>query len=93
MAPGIPTGTNLADAELVVNAIAQDLQGSAPQQQEQEQQPQPRQPDLLGLLEERGVNVFSFGDWLHLDASEIERGALSGKPREKCVSTRQMLKN
>lgn len=83
---GVATGTNLADAEVVVGAIAQDLQGSTPQQREQSQQ-----PDLAEVLKERGVNVFSFGDWSQLDAAEVERGALSGKPREKCVSVSLML--
>lgn len=74
-----------------MDTIAHDLQGSAPQQQQQQGPTQRNQPNLFEVLQERKVKVFSFDDWLHLDAAEVERGALSGKPREKCVSIPLML--
>ena len=82
-----PTGTNLADAEIVVDAIAHDIRDKAPQQQHVEEE----EPNLLNLLQGRGVKIFSFSDWLQLDAAEVEQGALSGKARQKCVSIPLML--
>ena len=73
------TGTNLADAQVVVNAIAEDLQGRTPIRSSQ--------APLQELLRERGVGVVSFADWLQIDAAELQRGFLVGKPREKCMFT------
>lgn len=75
----MPAGTNLADAQVVVNAIAQDLQGSEPKQT------QPSDVSLEQSLRERGVNVVSFTDWLQKDAAEVAQGSINGKPREKYV--------
>jgi ferredoxin--NADP+ reductase len=46
---------------------------------------------LLARLNTRVARVVSFGDWATIDAAEKRRGALCGKPREKFVSTPDML--
>lgn len=46
-------------------------------------------PDAL--LAARGVRVVSWADWQRLDAIERERGAASGRPREKLTSVQEML--
>ena len=49
-------------------------------------------PDaLLARLRMRVARLVSYGDWASIDAAEKRRGALSGKPREKFVSVRDML--
>ena len=49
-------------------------------------------PDaLLARLRMRVARLVCYGDWASIDAAEKRRGALSGKPREKFVSVRDML--
>ncbi len=37
------------------------------------------------------VQVVSFEGWLRIDAAEVARGAVLGKPREKLVDVAEML--
>ena len=78
-------GTNLADAEVVVKQIADDLH-SNPDQQHIDS----GLPDLHMLLEQRGVKPVSFQAWTQLDIAELQRGALTGKPREKFTMLQDM---
>ncbi|KAM6473341.1 NADPH:adrenodoxin oxidoreductase, mitochondrial isoform 1-T1 [Liasis olivaceus] len=48
--------------------------------------------DLVShILRSRGVHPVSFLDWEKIDAVEVARGKLSGKPREKIVDQEEML--
>ncbi len=47
--------------------------------------------DIQNVLNAAGVPVFSFEDWQALDAEEVRRGRLVGKPREKMTSVHDML--
>lgn len=49
---------------------------------------------LAELLDRRGYlsNVISFEDWETIDAQEIRRGQLAGKPREKFASIEEMVR-
>lgn len=38
-----------------------------------------------------GVHPVTFSDWEKIDAAEVARGKLAGKPREKLVDPREML--
>ncbi|XP_050776805.1 NADPH:adrenodoxin oxidoreductase, mitochondrial isoform X3 [Gopherus flavomarginatus] len=43
------------------------------------------------ILHSRGVHPVTFSDWEKIDAAEVARGKLAGKPREKIVDPREML--
>jgi len=43
------------------------------------------------LLASRSVRVVSLADWNRIDAAEVERGALDGRPRRKFVTLEEML--
>lgn len=43
------------------------------------------------LLKSRSVEPVSFPDWEQLDRLELERGAASGRPREKLTNLKEML--
>ncbi|XP_016846845.2 NADPH:adrenodoxin oxidoreductase, mitochondrial [Anolis carolinensis] len=48
--------------------------------------------DLVrSILQSRGICPVSFSDWEKIDAAEVARGKLSGKPREKITDPREML--
>lgn len=48
-------------------------------------------PDVLALLEARGIEFVSFDDWTLLDAHECEQGEPQGRPRRKVVDVAHML--
>lgn len=85
-------GTNLIDAEQTVDTMVRSHAA----------QNFPPRADttcsgcngLAELLERRGYlsNVISFEDWEAIDAEEIRRGQLVGKPREKFTAVGDMIK-
>lgn len=77
-------GTNRACAVDTVGTLLSDLQHL-------EQGPKAGIQGLRSLLFERGVRSVSYGDWLRIDAEEVERGAPKGKPREKFTRVAEML--
>ncbi len=82
--PSGTIGTNKPDSQQTVGAIVQDLSGLTPCEN-------PSGSSVLDLLNTRRVRVVSFGDWQRIDAAEVERGRVSGKPREKFVTPGAML--
>ncbi|XP_025053281.1 NADPH:adrenodoxin oxidoreductase, mitochondrial [Alligator sinensis] len=46
---------------------------------------------VRSILHSRGVHPVSFSDWEKIDAAEVARGQLAGKPREKIVDPQEML--
>ncbi|XP_060107913.1 NADPH:adrenodoxin oxidoreductase, mitochondrial isoform X2 [Heteronotia binoei] len=46
---------------------------------------------VRSILRSRGIHPVSFSDWEKIDAAEVARGKLAGKPREKIVDPREML--
>ncbi|KYO31118.1 NADPH:adrenodoxin oxidoreductase, mitochondrial isoform A [Alligator mississippiensis] len=46
---------------------------------------------VRSILHSRGVHPVSFSDWEKIDAAEVARGRLAGKPREKIVDPQEML--
>ncbi|XP_048674013.1 NADPH:adrenodoxin oxidoreductase, mitochondrial isoform X2 [Caretta caretta] len=46
---------------------------------------------VRSILHSRGVHPVTFSDWEKIDAAEVARGKLAGKPREKLVDPREML--
>ncbi|XP_062976326.1 NADPH:adrenodoxin oxidoreductase, mitochondrial [Elgaria multicarinata webbii] len=49
--------------------------------------------DLVkSILQSRGIRPVSFSDWEKIDAAEVSRGKLVGKPREKIANLQEMLK-
>jgi ferredoxin--NADP+ reductase len=79
-------GTNKPDAIETVKNLLADTPGLTPCAN-------PSSEAVLGLLSERGVRVVSYEDWQKIDAAEIERGKAVGKPREKFLTSDDMLKN
>ena len=53
--------------------------------------PKPMFADIQNVINAAGMPVFTFDDWQALDAEEVRRGRLVGKPREKMISVRDML--
>eukprot|EP00850_Spirogloea_muscicola_P003743 SM000015S01243 [mRNA] locus=s15:717692:722281:- [translate_table: standard] len=85
-----PTGviaTNLIDAEETVASIAEDSWAGC--------LPRPASDcgrlQLLNRLAESGARPVDLAGWQRIDAEEVRRGVLAGKPREKIVSTADML--
>ena len=71
-------GTNKSDAAGTVQKMLEDVRDrTAP--------PKPRE-GVDQLLRSRGVRVVTWADWRRLDGIERERGAASGKVREKLTS-------
>ena len=75
-------GTNIPDAEIVAEAVAADLRLAKPKLMF---------ADIQNVLDAAGVPVFTFEDWQALDAEEVRRGQLVGKPREKMTFVQDML--
>ncbi|XP_053904340.1 NADPH:adrenodoxin oxidoreductase, mitochondrial isoform X1 [Malaclemys terrapin pileata] len=46
---------------------------------------------VRSILHSRGVHPVTFSDWEKIDAAEVARGKLAGKPREKIVDLQEML--
>jgi len=78
-------GTNKPDSQETAAALLADLATLKPCGT-------PSSEALRNLLAQRGVRVVSYADWQRIDAAEIERGALKGKPREKFASIDEMLR-
>jgi ferredoxin--NADP+ reductase len=76
-------GTNKGDSQATVDKMLEDLPslGGAPGDL----------PDLTNVLEQRGVRFVTFDDWKLLDAVEVERGAASGRVREKILGVEAAL--
>jgi ferredoxin--NADP+ reductase len=77
-------GTNKPDSFETAKALLADAP-SLPRCAE------PSRDALLAFLKARGARVVSYEDWRQIDAAEVERGAPAGKPREKFLSTDEML--
>jgi ferredoxin--NADP+ reductase len=77
-------GTNRADSVATVAALLSDFSGSVPLSK-------PGSRGLASQLEERGVRVVRYADWLRINECEVERGRRCGRPREKIASLREML--
>ncbi len=78
-------GTNKPDSEETVKKILEDAPQLKPCVT-------PDTNALKDFLKKKGLRPVSFEDWKKIDAAEIERGILSGKPREKFVKKEDMLK-
>ena len=79
-------GTNRADSVATVKALLEDWKASS----------LPARGDVsldatLSLMKAKGLRPISFADWQKLDKLERERGAASGKIREKFASVEEML--
>ncbi|KAG8509619.1 NADPH:adrenodoxin oxidoreductase, mitochondrial [Galemys pyrenaicus] len=85
-----PTGviaTTMTDSFLTGQTLLQDLTaGRLPSG------PRPGYAAIEALLSTRGVQPISFSDWEKLDAEEVSRGQAAGKPREKLLDPREMLR-
>lgn len=77
-------GTNKADSEETVKNLLSDTL-SLPSC------PQPDTQAVLIFLKSKNIRVVSFADWKKIDAAEIARGKILGKPREKFVKVEEML--
>ena len=51
----------------------------------------PDREEIVALLHERGLQVFSFSDWKRLDDIETARGERRGAPRDKIADVETML--
>ncbi|MDX6770796.1 MAG: FAD-dependent oxidoreductase [Elusimicrobiota bacterium] len=79
-------GTNRADSVATVKALLDDWQAG--------KLPAAADASLdatLALLKKKGLRTISFADWQKLDALERERGAKTGKIREKFTRVEDML--
>jgi ferredoxin--NADP+ reductase len=77
-------GTNRADSVATVNALLADATILT-----REQKPGPQ--GLLKRLSRDGLRVVDYADWLRIDAYELDRGRRTGRNRDKCTDTREML--
>ncbi len=77
-------GTNRADSVATVNALLADLDKLDAKQK-------PGVAGLASRLDELGVRVVNYQDWLRIDDKEIKRGKPKGKPREKFTQVDEML--
>lgn len=77
-------GTNKADSEESVQSLLADVKGLSPCQT-------PDSKALQKFLRQKNISWINFADWKRIDQVELERGALSGKPREKILSVDEML--
>ncbi|HOE66247.1 MAG TPA: FAD-dependent oxidoreductase [Candidatus Hydrogenedentes bacterium] len=76
-------GSNKPDSVETAQAILDDLHALPT--------PAHGEDAIRELLAARSVRVVSFAEWKKIDAVEIERGTLRGKPREKFTSVAEML--
>lgn len=75
-------GTNRADSVATVASLNADLASVALE----------AKPDSAGLLEGLlRVQVVNYSDWKKIDVAEVQRGTVSGKPREKFTRIPEML--
>jgi ferredoxin/flavodoxin---NADP+ reductase len=77
-------GTNKPDSQATVAQLLEDLSELRPCAK-------PETDSLIQSLRDKGVRVISYEDWHKIDAVEIERGQVVGKPREKITRVSEML--
>lgn len=77
-------GTNRADSLETVDALLKDLSQG-------EVKLAPGLGAILPVIQLRTEKIVRYADWLNIDASEVERGKVSGKPREKFTRVEEML--
>lgn len=75
-------GHNGPDSAATVEVLLADLAGAAATELE---------GDIATVLRDRGVRWASFEDWKQIDAEEIRRGQVVGKPREKFTEVAAMM--
>jgi len=83
--PSGKIGTNLADANDVVDAIVEDCNNAVIS-------PGDKQGDLAELLRQRGVAVVDFQAWQRIDEAEVREGEATGKVRRKFDRVDDMLR-
>ena len=91
-----PTGviaTTMEDAFATAEAIAYDWEHKVPFLNSQDGPPMEKSgwTALKKQVEAKGIRRVSWADWQKIDAAEKERGARSGKEREKFTSVKEML--
>ena len=80
-------GTNKPDGAETAAAMLEDLDALEPDL------PEERSPDAISkMLGARGVDYVTLTDWEALDAHEVARGELEGRPRVKVCYVDEMLK-
>ena len=77
-------GTNKPDSEETVQSLMEDLLKLQPSSESN--------AAFENFLKEKNVRFVTFADWQKIDAEEIRRGQVVGKPREKFVNVEDMLK-
>jgi len=77
-------GTNKPGAEETVKSLIEDIEHLNPCEH-------PDTDEVAKLLKERDVKMVTFEDWKTIDAAEVERGSIVGKPREKFAQIAGML--
>lgn len=83
--PSGVVGTNKADSDATVRNLLDDvpsLKGCET----------PCTEEVKKLIASKGKRIISFDDWKKIDAEEIKRGEIVGKPREKFVTIGEMIK-
>ena len=79
-------GTNKPDAGATVECMFEDLERGAVLE------PAHPEPDAVErLVQERQPEAVSYDDWRKIDAIEVERGRVSGRPRVKLTTVREAL--
>lgn len=79
-------GHNKRDAAELVETLREDLAGGVIQRD--------ADPDeLIESLTARGVRIVTYADWQRIDQVEVERGRITGRPRERITSAAEMLNN
>ena len=77
-------GTNKADGIETIGCVLADLPLIAPC-------PVRDSAPLHALLSSRGIRVVSYDDWRRIDAAEVARGEVKGKPRDKLTTFNELL--
>lgn len=81
-------GTNKGDATGTVRSLLADMEAAGPNR------PRPPEPDpeaVTELLRVRDVGFVTWDGWLHIDASEMERGEAQGRARAKIADLEAMI--
>ena len=79
-------GTNKPDAAETVECMFEDLARGAVLEPAR-----PEAADAEALVRQRQPNFVSYADWLKLDAIEVDRGRVQGRPRVKLTSIEEIL--
>jgi adrenodoxin-NADP+ reductase len=75
-----------SDAHKTANQLCADIAASHKQATSR-----PGSEEIIRLLKERHVQFVDKSGWARIDAEEVRRGALAGKPREKINNIAEML--